>query len=135
MGNICAEERKPPKVEPEKVFEFPERSGHAQGARGYIDPLDADNPYGPDSSCDLGDFENLNIYNKGPNKMSGITASTSAMTHPQPMNMSVISDIVPEETEYEMYQDREQTLDLTYNPFFQKPNNPPVSSILMSRKV
>ena len=49
--------------------------------------------------------------------MSGITASTSAMTHTQPMNMSVISDIVPEETEYDndMFQDK---LDLTHNPFY-----------------
>ena len=72
------------------------RGNYAQGARGVIDPMDPDNPYGPNKKGGFISFPAGKAHGKSgvPSAaVSTVTLSTTANTQNHTMNISQISGI------------------------------------------
>ena len=101
------------------------RGIYGQGCRGYIDPLDPDNPYGPNSSEEMQTLKDLKTVDNHltPNGLSGVTAATSHVTahnvsNNQTMNLSAISGISNDATAMDLPVDADKDFDLDRNPHF-----------------
>lgn len=78
-------------VKEARVFEF-ERGKHAKGVRGFIDPFDATNPYGPQTAADRQEMEIFVKEHKTMPPANDTTGTTMAteMSNLDNINLSII---------------------------------------------